>query len=676
MRRPNANHSKVFVADSADVSDLKDAVTAKLKMDIAPDRVSLLREVVGSAPVPLDSLKKLAEQGVGEGTCVLVEVMAPAPQLPTYRELPLLSVSDDPLLDFQGLVRNAELTKFARAVCSAQPGPLCAASGAHLWRLCDPTDPSKPLNWPFLNAHVLLERDFYAQVLLESKWLGGLSGKQRMLTVLGQPGIGKSAFGLWLLAHLLRTNRTVVYSRNFSKSDKLSDVKHMVFHRGVAFKITDLDSVDMLLNDPSVVHLCDSIKPIGAGHCHKVLITSPDPDVWRWFVQKEGAKTAYFPVASEEEVEVLRAAEFGDALPKETLALRMLAWGPLTRALFSPEQAEVGDDILMALSDVSLEDLQRAIREVRAPPTRGAASEIPHALFTLQANRETLRPAGVTFRSEAVAQRVMRVLAARNRNSLIPALQNLLASSSTRTVAGAAFELAATAVLGCGGGRAYRVLPLCTAAQSDGGGGTEGQESAAPWQALPVTTPVRRFGSLAELAQKCASGEWDLRSQYFKPTSPNLAAIDLIGPGLQLFQVTVNRASHELKVTSGRSEGEGLAALCRTLLPLLPERWEAQQPHLDVCFVVPEGCAKDWKAQKLVVHKPKASKGSKGPVEEGAAAGAVDTVQTQGGGAGFVCEGRVVEVRQSMVAVPMAVFDEWLALDAQPRDAIDLASES
>ena len=41
--------------------------------------------------------------------------------------------------------------------------------------------------------------------------------------------------------------------------------------------------------------------------------------------------------------------------------------------------------------------------------------------------------------------------------------------------------------------------------------------------------------------------------------------------------------------------------------PLLPERWGALEPHLDVCFVVPEGLAKGWKPQRLVVHEPSAS---------------------------------------------------------------------
>ncbi len=57
------------------MSDLKDAVCAKLKLDAAPNRVRLLREVEGGgAPVPLDSRMALAGQGVLDGTSLTIEV--------------------------------------------------------------------------------------------------------------------------------------------------------------------------------------------------------------------------------------------------------------------------------------------------------------------------------------------------------------------------------------------------------------------------------------------------------------------------------------------------------------------------------------------------------------------------------------------------------------------------
>jgi len=67
---------KVEVGDGADAGDLKDAVIAKLKLEMAPTSVRLLREVEGGgAPVALDSRRALAGQGVLAGSSVLVEML-------------------------------------------------------------------------------------------------------------------------------------------------------------------------------------------------------------------------------------------------------------------------------------------------------------------------------------------------------------------------------------------------------------------------------------------------------------------------------------------------------------------------------------------------------------------------------------------------------------------------
>ena len=73
-RTPNTDHADVEVGDKASVAELKRAVIAELKLDLAPHRVRLLREVDGQDPVPLDSLKKLTEQGLSEGSRVVAVV--------------------------------------------------------------------------------------------------------------------------------------------------------------------------------------------------------------------------------------------------------------------------------------------------------------------------------------------------------------------------------------------------------------------------------------------------------------------------------------------------------------------------------------------------------------------------------------------------------------------------
>jgi hypothetical protein len=92
-RRPHADRVKVEVRDGADAGGLKKAVYVKLKLDAPPDGVRLLREVEGGgAPVPLDSRRALAEQGVFEGSSVIIEVLA---ALPPPLQAPLVFAAED-----------------------------------------------------------------------------------------------------------------------------------------------------------------------------------------------------------------------------------------------------------------------------------------------------------------------------------------------------------------------------------------------------------------------------------------------------------------------------------------------------------------------------------------------------------------------------------------------------
>lgn len=462
---------------------------------------------------------------------------------------------------------------------------------------------------------------------------------------------------------------TVVYSRNFSKAGAAPDARHFVFHRGATFQTaaSDLGALNALLEDLTVVHVCDSMKPRGGDGCHKLLITSPDPAVWRWFVMKEFATTVFFPLFSASEMEALRAAEFGSTLAPVTMALRIRAWGMSTRAVFAPNQLEVGADVLKAISEKSLAVLQTAMSEI------SAASDTSHSLFVLRADRETLREGRVTFRSEAVARRVARLMAARERDALIAALQRLLGGSSTATVAGTTFAMAAIAmaaidVLGRGGGE-YTVRRLCDAPGA-------GRQSLPTRVVLPVASAVRSFGTLADLVQRCTAGELDLSTQAFAPRPPNLAPVDLIGPGLQVFLVLANWCSHDLTVTRGRSRLEGLIPLVRALIPLLAGRLD--RPHLDVFFVVPEGCATAWGTQELVVSEPKASRALQQAVHPAAQPlpALFSEAGVDGGRSGFVLDGTEVEVRKSVLEVPLSVFREWLKIPARLVDDIDKAKAS
>ena len=560
-----------------------------------------------------------------------------------------------------------------------------------LWRLNCPRDASQPLNWPSLGQKVLLERDFYSGFFNDEKWLGALpaGGPQRKFVVLGQPGIGKSAFGWWLIAQLLRRGRTVVYSCNSAKLGTPPEMEHSVFHRGVALKtvIADLGATKRLLSDPSVVHICDSCKPTLANPCHKIMLTSPDPDMWRWFVEKEFARVAYFPLYSNSELETLRAAEFGDTLPASVMALRVKAWGPVPRQVFSCQQATVKDSILLCLSNVDLAVLQRAYNDVNASMARRPADDSPHALFLLHADRATLTSGSVSFRSDAVGLRILRALGALNYDALLRGMQQLLESRTTRLVAGNLFEIAALDSLERGGTFICRRLDDATAASS--------LATKSPSK-LTLDKAIRtvHFGTLAWIGQGCCGKLWSLADHRFVPDSPNLAAIDSIEVGLRLFQMTTNRTSHALKVTSGRSEKEGLAAIAEELLPLMgPSRWGDESAHLEVYFVVPEGCGATFGQQNLVFYNSSGDKATGKTSRKTSLPAAPDCAAASGSEPPPVPQAVpvdrfpssfrllrgvkpvTVEVQQYVLEMPLSAYRASGDVDP-PRDIVDEAGET
>ena len=112
--------AKVEVGDAADGGDLKKAVIAELQLGVTPNRVHLMREVEGGgAPVPLDSRRALAEQGVREGTSVLIEVLPP-PLPPPPPALPCVLVRRGGSLGPARVVlaRGADADDLKDAVCA------------------------------------------------------------------------------------------------------------------------------------------------------------------------------------------------------------------------------------------------------------------------------------------------------------------------------------------------------------------------------------------------------------------------------------------------------------------------------------------------------------------------------------------------------------------------------
>ena len=200
-RRRSGDHAKVVVHDGADAGDLKSAVIAALRLDVAPDCVRLLREVRGGgAPVPLDSSRLLARQGIREGAKVLVEVLAapappplppppPPPPLPLHALSGLIVRAPDAALDAGLLAALAG----ADTPDAQRLGALSALVTDHLTRHPAFADeaPSLPLFHTVAHAALLRELVTRARALAAGGYKGSNGGPCR--TLVGARGIGKTA---------------------------------------------------------------------------------------------------------------------------------------------------------------------------------------------------------------------------------------------------------------------------------------------------------------------------------------------------------------------------------------------------------------------------------------------------------------------------------------------------
>ncbi len=86
MKEPgDPSFAEVAVDDAASVAHLQKAIIAELKLDVAPNRITVFRERDGEATGDaLDSRKKLDTVGVSEGASLVVKVVhdagiSPAP---------------------------------------------------------------------------------------------------------------------------------------------------------------------------------------------------------------------------------------------------------------------------------------------------------------------------------------------------------------------------------------------------------------------------------------------------------------------------------------------------------------------------------------------------------------------------------------------------------------------
>ena len=369
-----ASVSAVTVSADADVDGLVSAALAQLRVDVPRDTVTLARARGNGAP--LDARLSLAAAQLRARDELVLTVHAPpavARAVSAHR-----AAADARIAALGAALREAEAVPFADS-----------ASGAALVTL------PAGVEWPQLGDAPLFVRSFYAGCVegaLGGLDAGGAAGFSKF-AVVGNAGIGKSAFGAYVLWRAVKAGRTVVY---------LSNKVHRPFiihadGRGESLTHASFEErTDAVLDDKATVFICDGIAP-QIVPAFTVLLTSPRRERWKIFHQMPEARRLFFPVLSRAEVHDMLYACFPQLLTDEKSGgergvwERYRRWGGIARYVLSKLDDDSQQLIDSAPTRVQINELLDSLgsREIEAD------SAVSHRLLHLNPAGEQTSDDGV-----------------------------------------------------------------------------------------------------------------------------------------------------------------------------------------------------------------------------------------------------------------------------------------
>ena len=257
--------------------------------------------------------------------------------------------------------------------------------------------------WPQLGPGApLFVRSFYEgcfEGVLRSFDAERAPDAPRKFTIIGNAGIGKSAFGAYLLWRAVQARRTVIYV-----SDKVKDA--FVLHgdgRVEAFVSSEfLPRASSILDDASTVLICDGVKPPVCS-AFTVLITSPVRERWKSFDECVDARRLFFPVFSSAEIEDMRRTCFPQLSGAEAevgVQQRYEKWGGIPRYVLGKLDKDSQAELESAVALVNIDELFGKLGARQLSPTTA-----PLTAFCTLRPRERLPPAAAHFQTQATQPR-------------------------------------------------------------------------------------------------------------------------------------------------------------------------------------------------------------------------------------------------------------------------------
>ena len=542
-RLEDAAFTSVEVGADSDIASLTKAALSELHVDASPSAVTLTRE---GASAPLDSTLPISES-VATGALaplakLILVVHAPAP--PANKTGP-----------------TARYQRLRDALRTARAEPLeggGAQSGAALVRL--PADCGA--EWPQLGPGApLFVRSFYSgcfEGVLASFDVERAPDAPRKFTIIGNAGIGKSAFGAYLLWRAVQARRTVIYV-----SEKVKDA--FILHgdgRVEAFSKAHFDDrCSAILDDMSAVLICDGVKPPVCS-AFTVLITSPVRERWKEFDKCVDASRLFFPVFSLREIGDMRRACFPRLSGTEAEAgvqERYEKWGGIPRYVLAKLGKDSQELLARATRRIDVDALLRDLDEGEIESDAAVSHRLVHlkpageradGSFSDPHSADSYLFARSELGSTHIVEAVLRAAEQRDLDRLHSMLAEGLASATFATLYGSLFERAALRVLAAGG--QFELHDLTN--------------NAAAGNLVLAPSAVVTFSSVTHLAEEVRSRAvlGTLDAAVFVPNSKTFTAVDaVLGRGRLLLNFTIS-TDHKL-LMSNTAGSEGAAPIAKAL---------------------------------------------------------------------------------------------------------------
>ena len=317
--------------------------------------------------------------------------------------------------------------------------------------------------WPTMASKVLFVRHFYAD--LYENVLGGLAqgektGRFNKFIICGNPGIGKSAFGLYCLFRALKDNRTVVY-----QVEKL--VSCYVFSGESCREVPLVSLTSQVvkppeLSDPRTVFITDSTTPPMV-QAFTVFITSPRRSRWHEYSKGVDVSMLYLPVFTESEIQECRAVCFPE-LDEGDVMQRYAKWGGIPRYVLTKLKLDDQRQLDDAVGSADYNAMRKAVAGLIDTDTDKLSSRLLHIKVVGESELNDEQVELVSPDMEAYYQRagvelasyyVTQMLVERSSKESANQLENFVAESvgneSYAGTAGKLFEIVAMRKIAAGG---------------------------------------------------------------------------------------------------------------------------------------------------------------------------------------------------------------------------------